>query len=221
MAASTPLDRPPLRADAARNRGALIEAARAVFGQRGLDAPLDDIARHANLGNATLYRHFPARCELVAAVFADTLTDVVAAAQRALRHTDPWAGFTEYVMFLCELQATDRGLADLLTTSISGARDLERLRTAAYRDFALLVDRAKTSGALRTDFEPGDLVLLLMANAGLIHRTAASAPRAWRRLVGLTLDGLRAASATATPPALSAAAVRRAMSDQATQFGCG
>ncbi|MCW2632463.1 MAG: putative transcriptional regulator, partial [Pseudonocardia sp.] len=135
--------------------------------------------------------------------------------------TDPWAGFTEYVMFLCELQATDRGLADLLTTSITGARDLEQLRTTAYRDFARIVDRAKTSGALRTDFEPGDLVLLLMANAGLIHRTAASAPRAWRRLVGLTLDGLRAASATATPPALSAAAVRRAMSDQATQFGCG
>jgi AcrR family transcriptional regulator len=211
----------PLRVDAARNKGAIVEAARAAFGQRGLDAPLDEIARRAGVGNATLYRHFSTRCALVAAVFADTLEDILAAARRALANPDPWSGFVEHVMFLCELQATDRGSADLLTTTITGAPELEQLRARAYRAFVRIVDRAKADGALRADFQPEDLVLMLMANAGLVHRTAATAPDAWKRLVGYTLDGLRGDSATAPAPAVTAASVRRAMADQATLFGCG
>jgi AcrR family transcriptional regulator len=209
-----------MRADAARNRRTLIDAARAVFGQRGLDAPLDEIARRAGVGNATLYRHFPTRCALVAAVFADTLADVVTAACRALDNPDPWEGFAEHVTFLCELQATDRGLADLLTTAITGAPELEALRTRAYDSFVRIADRAKAGGALRPDFQPEDLVLLLMANAGLIHRTAGAAPTVWRRLLRYTLDGLRAPAATTAPPSPGEAAVGTALAEQAKLFGC-
>jgi AcrR family transcriptional regulator len=209
----------PLRSDAARNRAAIIDASRRLFGERGLDAPLDQIARLAGVGNATLYRHFPTRCALVAAVFADTLQDVVAAAREARAQPDAWAGFTSYVTFLCRLQATDRGLADLLTTSITGAAELEELRSRAHVDFVCIVTRAKESGELRSDFQPEDLVLILMANAGLIHRTAATVPDAWSRLLCCTLAGLRGQSDTSLGPEVGEPAVRRAMADQARLFG--
>jgi AcrR family transcriptional regulator len=207
------------RADATRNRRALIDAARAVFGERGLNAALDEIARRADVGNATLYRHFPNRCALVAAVFAATLEDVGAAARRALADPDPWDGFREHVTFLCELQAADRGLADLLTSVITGAPELEALRAKAYADFARIVDRAKAGGELRADFQSEDLVLLLMANAGLIHRTAGAAPTAWRRTLSYVLDGLRSSAATSESRSPGAAAVRKAMKNQAALFG--
>jgi AcrR family transcriptional regulator len=213
----------PLRADAARNRAAVVAAARTTFGERGLDAPLDEIARRAGVGNATLYRHFPSRCALVAAVFASTLAAVRAAAKRALAEPDPWRGFASHVTFLCRLQATDRGLADLLTTTISGAPELEAMRSRAYRDFVRIADRAQKAGVLRSDFVAEDLVLLLMANAGLVHRTATTVPTAWQRLAGFTLDGLRSTAAT-SPTAAGApskASVRRAMTEQAATFGCG
>src|SRR3954470_18110866 len=113
-----------LRADAARNRNALLAAAAKVMSEHGLDAPLDEIAREAGVGNATLYRHFPTRCALVAEVFAATLRTVAAAGGEALTDPDPWHAFTTHIGFLCRLQATDRGLADLLTTAIPGAPEL-------------------------------------------------------------------------------------------------
>src|SRR6516225_4742218 len=174
-----------LRADAARNRQAIIGTARALYGQRGLDLPFDEIARHAGVGNATLYRHFPSRCALIAAVFEDTLRRISEAAARALANPDPWAGFAGHVRYLCQLQATDRGLADLLTTEVRGAPGLERLCTRAQRDFAAI--------------------------AGLVHRTADAAPDAWKRFVDLALDGLRAAGATPAARGPDRAAVRRAM----------
>src|SRR6201995_5017043 len=147
-----------LRADAARNREAIIATAREVYGQRGLEAPLDDIARSAGVGNATLYRHFPSRCALVAAAFADTLRRVIEHAERALESDDAWSGFADHVTFLCRLQATDRGLADLLTTQVTAAPELEALRGEAYRALVRLADRARDAGSLRADFASQDIV---------------------------------------------------------------
>jgi AcrR family transcriptional regulator len=210
---------PRLRADAARNRQAILDAARAVYGQHGLDAPLDDIARAAGLGNATLYRHFPSRCELIAAVFAETLQRVIAAGDVALRADDAWNGFCEHVRQLCAMQAADRGLADLLITRVSGAPQLERLRARAYRNLVRLADRANHAGGLRSDFTPEDLALLLMANAGLVQRADASACAASRRFIDLALDGLRAPAATPASPPPPPDAVRRAMSSERTTSG--
>jgi AcrR family transcriptional regulator len=219
MPTARDLAKDPLRSDAARNRGAIIDASRSLFGERGLEAPLDHIARLAGVGNATLYRHFPTRCALVVAVFADTLEDVVDAARQALENADPWEGFTTYVTFLGQVQATNRGLADLLTTSITGSAELEELRSQAYVDFVRIVDRAKNAGVLRADFQPEDLALILMANAGLIHRTADTVPGAWRRLLNCTLAGLRGDSDLPLGPVVGEPAIRRAMADQARLFG--
>ncbi len=78
-----------LRADAARNRAAIVEAARSVFAERGLDAPLDDIARLAGTGNATLYRRFSTRGDLIETVFAERMGEEIDAVEAALANPDP------------------------------------------------------------------------------------------------------------------------------------
>jgi AcrR family transcriptional regulator len=200
-----------LRADAAGNRRRIVEAARAVFAERGVDAPLDEIARRAEVGRATLHRRFPTRDALVAAAFEDRMAEYAAAAAAALREPDPWTGFRGYVECVCAMQARDRGARDVLTMSFPHARGLEDLRDRAYRDFVELIRRAQAAGQLRGDFVPEDLVLLQMANAGLIRGLGEHAPSAWQRFVGLVLDGCRPEAAHPLPSAPSPARVYRAM----------
>jgi AcrR family transcriptional regulator len=210
--------RPALRADAARNRDALIAAARAVFAEQGLGAPLDEIARRAGVGNATLYRRFPTREELVEAALLDPMAEYVAAAEEGLADPDTWAGFRDYVLRLCQLQARDRGLADLLVTTIRTNSDaLEHLRDTALDRTRRLIQRAQDAGELRADFRHQDLALLLMANAGLVQRTQAQAPDSWRRVAAFLLDGLQARAATPAPPPPSERAVLRAMTASHTR----
>ncbi|HYZ55561.1 MAG TPA: TetR/AcrR family transcriptional regulator [Streptosporangiaceae bacterium] len=150
----------------------------------------------------TLYRHFPSRCALAVAVFADTLRRVIDVGAQALDDPDPWHGFAAHVRFLCQLQAANRGLADLFITEVTGAPELDQLRARSHEDFVQIADRARASGALRADFMPEDVVLLLMANAGLVKLTADAAPQACNRFIDIALDGLRSAAATpaARPP---------------------
>lgn len=188
-----------LRADAERNRAAIVEAAREVFAEQGLDAPLDEIAKLAGTGNATLYRRFPTRGDLVAAVFAERMAEHVEAVEAALADPDPWAGFSAYVRNITEMQARDRGIADLVTMNLAAAPEIEQLRARAYDSVVALIERARSAGVLRADFTDQDIVLLLMANAGLVERAHGIAGTASARVVGLLLDGLRSEAATASP----------------------
>jgi AcrR family transcriptional regulator len=178
-----------LRADAERNRTALLAAAREVFGEQGLDASLDEIARRAHVGNATLYRRFPSRRELIAEVFAGRMNEYVELAERALAEPDPWAAFVGYLSRICEMQATDRGLSELLVTNTFDGDDrLTELRATAQRGATEVIRRAQASGSLRRDFTRQDLVLLLAANAGVVRRSAD--PQASRRHLVLVIEGL-------------------------------
>ena len=210
-----------LRADAARNREAIVEAARAVFAEHGLEAPLDEIAKRAGTGNATLYRRFPTRSDLVAAVFAERMAAHVEAVETALADDDPWNGFASYVRAVAGMQAEDRGIADLVTMDLSSAPEIEELRARAYDGVVRLVARAHQGGVLRADFTDQDVVLLLMANAGLVERAHDIPAEASTRLVALLLDGLRAQAATAGPAAPSARLVVAAMQHNGQRrFGC-
>ncbi|SDT75088.1 TetR/AcrR family transcriptional regulator [Actinoplanes derwentensis] len=178
-----------LRADALRNRAALLTAAREVFAEQGLDASLDEIARRAGVGNATLYRRFPSRRHLIAAVFAGHLTAAVHLADQALEHSDPWAGFVGYLTRVCELQATDRGLAELLVTSaFDDDERIAALRGAARQRALDVCTRAQRAGRLRPDFTRHDITLLMMANAGVAQHS--NDPQAWRRQLALVIGGL-------------------------------
>jgi AcrR family transcriptional regulator len=200
-----------LRADAARNRAAIVEAARAVFSEQGLEAPLDEIARRAGTGNATLYRRFPTRGDLVAAVFADRMGEHLTAVEAGLADPDPWDGFATYVQAVGALQARDRGIADLVTMDVSQAPEIEDLRARAFDGLVRLVDRAHAAGVLRADFTTEDVVVLMMANAGLLERAGDISEVASRRLIHVLLDGCRAPAATTGATAPSPRDTARAM----------
>ncbi|MGW0819586.1 TetR/AcrR family transcriptional regulator [Streptomyces viridiviolaceus] len=182
----TPQEQPGtgLRADAERNRDRILAAARRLFAAEGLGVSMAAVAREAGVGKATLSRRFATREELITAVFADRMDGYAAAVTNALATPDPWRGFTGYIQAVCAMQAADRGFADVLTMTFPAAKALEARRTEAYNGFLRLADRAKATGHLRQDFVPEDLVILLMANAGVVAAAGDAAPDTWRRLVG-------------------------------------
>jgi AcrR family transcriptional regulator len=210
----------PLRADAARNRAAIIAVARDVFAEQGLEAPLEAIAARAGVGIATLYRRFPTREKLVAAALVGKVTEYAAAAEQALAVADPWAGFAGFVLRICELQAGDRGLSDLLSMTLSADEQVEQLRRTANDRVITLIDRAKAQGGLREDFVGEDLVLVLIATAAVMHVTHVDAPDAWRRFAALALDAFRRHDSPELPAPPSTAQLTRAMMRLAAERGC-
>jgi Bacterial regulatory proteins, tetR family. len=201
----------PLRVDAERNRGRIVEAAQAAFAERGLDVPLEDVAGRAGVGIATLYRRFPTREDLIAACFERRVAEYAMAAEEALEAPEAWPGFAAYVERICAMQAADRGLKDVLTRTFPDAQALEAHRTRGYELSVQMIERAKAAGALRPDFVPEDLVLLLMANAGVVQGAGEAAPDAWRRFVALMLDGFRAEGASPLPSPPKPRQLMRAM----------
>lgn len=171
------------------------------------------VAREAGVGKATLSRHFATPQRLIDAVFADRMDAYVKATATALADDDPWRAFVQFVLAVCEMQARDRGFADVLRLTFPAAESLEVRRAQAYRAFLQIIARAKAAGHLRADFEQQDLVLLLMANAGVVSATSRDAPESWRRLVGLALRGYAAPDAPLppVPAAPSSRELHRAM----------
>ncbi len=210
-----------LRADAARNRAAIVAVARDVFAEQGLEAPLETIAARAGVGIATLYRRFPSREKLVAAALTEKVAAYAEVAEQALAVADPWDGFVGFVQRICELQAGDRGLSDLLSMTLSANEQVEQLRGTANERVITLIDRAKAGGRLREDFVGEDLVLLLIATATVMHVTRADAPGAWRRFVAMALDAFRRQDSPGLPEPPTTAQMTRAMVRLASERGCG
>jgi AcrR family transcriptional regulator len=190
-----------------------VQAARRRFATEGLGVSMASVAREAGVGKATLSRHFATREDLINAAFADRMDDYLALTARALADPDPWHAFTRYIESICAIQAADRGFAAVLNMTFPAARQLEARRAEGYRGFLELIARAKATGHLQADFASEDLVLLLMANAGVIAATADAAPESWRRLVGQMLRAFATPGAPIPPipQAPSSAALYRAM----------
>jgi len=197
------------RVDVRRNRVRLLEATRRLFARQGVDVSVREIATEAGVGVATLYRHFPSRDGLVDAVLEDAFEELVAAGERALAETSGWAGFAGLVEETLVLCARNHGLREVFE-SRRGRERAESMRGRIRPVFAELVARARAEGTLRSDFTAEDVPLLFWGADHVIELTSSVAPELWRRQLGLTLDGLRAGSATALPvPALSRAELRR------------
>ncbi|MGW4606856.1 TetR/AcrR family transcriptional regulator [Streptomyces sp. NPDC004532] len=202
---------PPLRSDAERNRERIIAAARVLFARDGLNASMASVAREAGVGIATMFRRFPTKAELVDAVFADRMGAYADAVAVALDDPDPWNGFVGYIESACAMQAADYGFADVLTLTFPTAKALEELRNAAYEGMVELIGRAKATGRLREDFDPSDLVLIHMANAGVVNATGDAAPDAWRRVVALMIQSLEAPARGRLPDPAGHEALYKAM----------
>ncbi|KPI23510.1 transcriptional regulator, TetR family [Actinobacteria bacterium OV320] len=194
-----------VRADARDNRARILDAARAVFGEEGLGAPMREVARHAGVGPATLYRHFPAKQELIAEAFADQRRACRAVVHDALTAMDPWDGFRSLVERICELHAHSRGFADAFMTAFPEAMDFAADRERTLRAVTELARRAQETGRLRPGFVVDDLVLMLMAHRGLQNTPHDSRVTASRRFAAYMIEAFRAAPeaapATPLPPA--------------------
>ena len=184
------------RRDAQRNHELLVEAARDVFAEQGIEASLEEIARRAGLGIGTLYRHFPSREALVEAIFERRIGELVIVAEEAVADPNAWAGFSRLLEQTLELQAGDRVLKDVLMRYPPGANKLAGAREELRALYEQVLERARNQRALRADFTFSDLALLFWSFAPLIDATAEVTPRTWRRHLHFVLDGLRADAAT-------------------------
>jgi AcrR family transcriptional regulator len=206
-----PPAQPPLRKDAARNRERIIAAAQLVFCERGLSVSIEDIADRAGVGVATLYRRFPTRPDLIAAAFEAKMGAYADAVTSALADPDPWNGFCRYIERICAMQAEDQGFTDVLTLTFPTATQFEAARDRGYRGAVKLIRNAKATGHLRQDFTAEDVVMILMANAGVVAATGDTAPQTWRRLVALLLQACAAENCRPLPPAPSGPQMYRAL----------
>jgi AcrR family transcriptional regulator len=186
------------RADARRNVGALIEAARIVFATSGVDAPAKQITDLAGVGVGTLYRHFPQRSDLVKAVVESGIDAVADAGPELSAAYEPAEALTRWIRRFTELLATKRGLASALHSGDPAFSGLpgyffQRLGPA----LAALLDAAVADGTVRDDISGEDL---LHAITQLSQPVPGRGPEHNQRVVAVLVDGLRR-GATREPPA--------------------
>jgi len=156
----------PLRADAARNRQALIDAAQRLFALRGLSVTLDDIAAEAGVNVATAYRNFASKHELAVAFLRQKIEQAFAITQEAASAEDPWEGIRVFLTRMLELLVANRGLHEVLTPGYK-ERWLEHLTESIEPLLADLVERAQDAGRVRRELEPTDLGVALQMLAAV------------------------------------------------------
>ncbi|MBU2669512.1 TetR/AcrR family transcriptional regulator [Actinoplanes bogorensis] len=170
----------------------MLEAARVLFSERGLEVPMREIARRAEVGPATLYRRFPTKQALVDAAFTDELRACSAIVRDGCADPDPWRGLCAVITGITELNAQNQGFVDAFMSSHPDAADFAEHRQGMLRSLDGLCRRAKEAGDLRADFVIDDLVLVLMAGRGLQSARPATRVKAARRFAELTIDAFRA-----------------------------
>jgi AcrR family transcriptional regulator len=180
-----------LRADARRNHQAVIAAAKKLFAEEGLDAQMPDVAKAANVGVGTVYRHFPTKDDLIAALVAERFERLAQKALEALQTEDAWEGISDFIRFSAQIQADDRGLCEVM-----GSRP--EVMDAAARAAGLpelceqLVKRAQRSGRLRRDLTWEDIPMIACGLGRITQASVGPTTGRWPRLVEIILDGLRA-----------------------------
>ena len=178
-----------VRADAQRNIDALLRSAVAVFATSGVDAPVREIAEKAGVGVGTVYRHFPQRSDLIAAVFRNEIDACADAAPILAAEHEPGEALARWMQRYAAFIAIKRGLATALH---SGTPDFDTLR--GYFEQRLqpalrtLLDAAVAAGEVRADVDADDL---LRAVASLCMQTHDESPAYAQRMVALLVDGLR------------------------------
>ncbi len=178
------------RADAQRNRERILEVARLAFTRHGSEATLDDIARRADIGPGTLYRHFPTRDALIEAIYRSEVEKLTAAGQRFAVTMPPLEALRAWMLLFIDHVASKKLILPAMDTVAGGSmRFIEGARGLIHGAFLALVQRAIDSGHLRADTDPDDFVRALV---GVFHTTALPGwePSA-RRIVDILIAGSR------------------------------
>jgi len=189
-----------VRADAQRNLDALLEAAKAVFATSGVDAPVREVASRAGVGVATVYRHFPQRADLIAAVFRREVDACAAAAPLLAREHEAVEALARWLRRYTSFVATKRGLAAALHSGDQAYEGLPQyFKLHLVPALQSLLDAAVAAGEVREGVEPSEL---LRAVGSLSTGGGAGADGALegRRMVDLLIDGLRYGAPKASEP---------------------
>jgi AcrR family transcriptional regulator len=199
------------RADARRNVEKLLCAARDVFGERGLGAPLDAVAARAGVSIGTLYNRFPTREALIDAALPELVCrEMQAVTDHALVQPTPWRRFAAYLEGLCALATADNAISDVIAGAQHNSAALNAVCDESFAIAARLIADAQADGSLRDDVSFDDVFVAYWLNTRLSEHAGPEAGAASRRHIAIVLDGLRADAATALPAdqASVAAAVR-------------
>ena len=179
------------RADARRNHQKVLEAARKLFAENGLEAQMDEIARAAEVGVGTVYRHFPTKEDLLRAL-AQARFDALADAARAAREIeDPWEAFAGFMTYAARVMAEDRALSEAMDQH-SDVCAAASQRVGLLELTAELVERAQASGQLRGDVVAWDVPSLVCGLGRAVRARQGMPTMSWERFLEIMLAGLRA-----------------------------
>ncbi|CUU59029.1 DNA-binding transcriptional regulator, AcrR family [Parafrankia irregularis] len=195
-AASEP---PGLRADAARNRRLLLDAAATVFAEHGTQASIAQIAQQAGVAKGTVFRHFPTKDDLVAAIICDQLDLLAAVGTRLSEAADPTAALFEFMTTAVDLQSRDRSLCQASGEAFADNRAVQAAADRLTEIAEVLTARAQAQQGIRDDVTGQDVILLLRG----IYQAAAPLcdhqPTLWRRYLALVFEGLRSPATQPLP----------------------
>jgi AcrR family transcriptional regulator len=154
-------DEKPLRADAERNRRRLLDAAEELFGERGLEVGVGEIAQLAGVGRGTLFRNFPSKEHLIAAIVVERMNDAVARGRELLDADDPGAALFEYLEDMVGRQQTDRALFEAVEDTFLANPDIRAAHADVIGVLDTLIERAQRAGTVRADVGAVDVLMLL------------------------------------------------------------
>jgi AcrR family transcriptional regulator len=180
-----------LRADAQRNLDLIVEAACEVFAEQGVDACVSEVAARAGVGSATVFRRFPTKEALWAAVVEQRVREHVERARRAAVSKHPARALREFMQASVASFIRDRGFCEAAATGVFGEPHVRELLDEASAYGAEILRRAQEAGEVRGDVTPEDVSVLLMAIVQAGSTLEHAAPGAWRRQLDIVLDGLR------------------------------
>lgn len=181
-----------LRVDARENRDRVVEAARELFAERGIEVTMRAIARRAGVGPATLYRRFPTKQHLVDEAFAGEMRSCRGIVEDGCDDPDPWHGFCSIIERITVLNARNQGFVDAFMAANPEINGLAAHRSSLLGRLVELADRAQRAGGLRPDFVIEDLLVVLLTGRALSAAPVAGREAAARRFAALTIDAFRA-----------------------------
>ena len=150
----------PLRADAERNRRLLLDAAAAEFAEHGLDAGVGDIARRAGVGRGTVFRRFPTKEHLIAAIVVDRMHQIIARARELLSAPDPAEALFELLTEMVRAAQSDRALFEAVDEDFLANEDIRRGHNELVAEMGALLRRAQDAGTVRDDVGALDLLMM-------------------------------------------------------------
>ncbi len=180
----------PLRADAQKNYARLIDVANRVFMKKGPDASLEEIARVAEVGIGTLYRHFPTRTDLLQSVYAEQIEALIARAYELRDSLPPREALLSFLDAAADHMTNYKALkACLITAGEGAAKSHQQWAPRLYEAVGALLAAAEKAGAVRGGLEPMDLMKLIHAITVAAEKSPDSAAQA-KKLLGIMTDGL-------------------------------